>query len=350
MTNFGKNFYNLTMAYEEIIFPNNIRSIRLGHGIRMTKLAKDAGLSLSAMSKIEKGVRRLNQKQLLVLCKLLSCKISDIFIKEDDEIATVWQTEMKKRLSANENSGLKIFGAGIRYLRKAAGFTIATAAKKAKMTLSVYHKIEVGQRGVFEPEIDPLAKMFGLTRDKMFQTIANLYNTGKLGKFITKTEEKVKAVLVPSRSNSGANFAGALYGANIYDSVRKKLVPIFAEPDEKGALVFARSDEKMIAMPIGLEGRDSIYAIIPNPKSIGKMFPEHAYVFVDSDAVAGEGDMALYLNDDFANLKPDVKTHARIVLVGVDAKGKLIGTTATEVLQIKNAAGRLHKVMQIVME
>ena len=338
------------MAYEEIIFPNNIRSIRLSRGVRMTKLAKDANLSLSAMSKIEKGVRRLNQNQLLVLCKLLSCKISDIFIKESDEIASVWQKEMKKRLSANEDSGLKIFGSGVRYLRKEAGITIADAAKKAKMTLSVYHKIEVGQRGIFEPEAEPLAKVFGMTAAQMFQTIATLYKGGKLGKFISKTEEKVKSVMVPGVSHAGVSLPGALYGANIYDSVRKKLVPIFVEPDDKGVLVFSKTDEKMIAIPVGLEGRDSVYAVVPNPKAMGAMFPERAHMFVDSDAVAGAGDLAIYLNDDFANLSPGVKTHARIVLVGMDAKGKLIGKTEKEVLQIKNAVGRLHKVMQIVME
>ncbi len=49
------------MAQEEIIFPNNIRSIRIGKGMRMTELARRSYLSLSAVSKIEKGVRRLNQ-------------------------------------------------------------------------------------------------------------------------------------------------------------------------------------------------------------------------------------------------------------------------------------------------
>ena len=53
------------MAQEEIIFPNNIRNIRLAAGMKMTELARKTGLSLSAVSKIEKGVRRLNQKQLL---------------------------------------------------------------------------------------------------------------------------------------------------------------------------------------------------------------------------------------------------------------------------------------------
>jgi transcriptional regulator with XRE-family HTH domain len=337
------------MAFEEIIFPNNIRTIRQSRGVHMTKLAKDAGLSLSAMSKIEKGVRRLNQNQLLLLCKLLNCKISDIFIKENDEIATVWQDEMKKRLSANENGGLKIFGAGIRCLRKNAGITIAGAAQKAKMTLSVYHKIEVGQRGIFETEVEPLANVFGMSGQEMFKKISDLYKSGKLGKFIEKTEEKVKSVLVPSMSSAGVNFSGALYGAKIYDSVRKKLVPIFAEPDSNGGLNFAKTDEKMITAPIGLESSDSIYAVIPNSKQIGAVFPDHAYLFVDSDAVAGKGDMAVYLNDDFSKLDTG-KTHARIVYVTIDAKGKLIGKTQDEVLQIKNPDDRLHKVIQIIME
>ena len=316
----------------------------------MTKLAKDANLSLSAMSKIEKGVRRLNQSQLLLLCDILSCKISDIFIKESDDVASSWQTEMQKRLTANEGSGLKVFGAGIRYLRKAANITIADAAKRAKMTLSVYHKIEVGQRGIFEPEVEPLAKVFGLTGPEMFDKISKLYKSDKLGRFIQKIETKVKSVLTPSVSAAGVNLSGALYGANIYDSVRRKLVPVFAEPDDKGGLVFVKTDEKMIAMPANLEGRDTVYAVRTDQKAMGKMWPARAHIFADSEAAPGEGDLAVYLADDFAAMKSGAKTHARIVLVGCDAKGKLIGRTTTEVLQIKNAADRLHKVLQIAMD
>ena len=146
------------MAQEEIIFPNNIRNIRLAKGMKMTELARQSGLSLSAVSKIEKGVRRLNQKQLLNICNLLGCKLSDIFIKDTDEVATKWQDEIQRRMTDNEDSGLKIFGSGIRKIRQQSGKTIAQAAKDAGMTLSVYHKIEVGQREVYKNEIEPLAK------------------------------------------------------------------------------------------------------------------------------------------------------------------------------------------------
>ena len=339
------------MAYEEVIFPNNIRAIRLKRGLKMTNLAADAKLSLSAMSKIEKGVRRLNQNQLLSLTKLLDCKIADIFVKESDDAAAGWQFEMKKRLASNESNGLKIFGAGVRALRKKAGITISVAAERAGMTLSVYHKIEVGQRGIFTDEAEPMARAFKMTGAEMFKKISEMYKNGELGNFIEKTGERVKQVLVPGETLSGVSLSGALYGANIYDSVRKKLVPVFAEPDDKGGLLFQCADEKMIAAPIELKGRDSVYAVIPNPKLMGRMWPARAYLFVDTIAVAADGDMAVYIGDDFAELKDTgAKTHARVVIVGIDAKGKLIGRSGDEVLQIKNAAGRLHKIVQMVME
>ena len=122
------------MAQEEIIFPNNIRNIRAAKGMKMTDLARRSNLSLSAVSKIEKGVRRLNQKQLLNVCAILGCKLSDIFIHESDSVADQWQSEIKRRLTDNEDSGLKIFGSGLRKIRQRAEKTIAETAKKAKMT------------------------------------------------------------------------------------------------------------------------------------------------------------------------------------------------------------------------
>ncbi|MCL1785571.1 MAG: helix-turn-helix domain-containing protein [Alphaproteobacteria bacterium] len=339
------------MAWEEIIFPNNIRNIRLGKGMRMTAVAKKSGLSLSAMSKVEKGVRRLNQKQLLTLCGILDCKLSDMFIKANDEVADSWQSEMQRRLEDNETGGLKIFGAGVRVLRKKAGKTIAQAAKDAKMTLSVYHKIEVGQRELYEDEIADLAKALGKTPDSMYKAIAELFEKGELAKQISKVGEKVRSVLVPSSSSAGTDLSGEIYGANIYDSARKKLVPVFGVPGDKD-LVFKKSDEQMIVSPMNLESNTGIYAVVPNAKRIGNMFPARSYMFVDPDAIAQPGDLAVALSEDFDKLEPGLKTHARIVMVREDARGKLYGhmVEPDEKITVSNTGGRLHKIVQIVME
>ena len=334
------------MAQEEIIFPNNIRNIRLASGMKMTELARRAGLSLSAVSKIEKGVRRLNQKQLLNICNILGCKLSDIFIKESDDVANQWQSEIKRRMNDNENSGLKIFGSGLRKIRQQAGKTIAQASKDAGMTLSVYHKIEVGQREIYKNEIEPLAQSFALGVEEMFGKIANMYKSGELNKQISKVKERVKSVLEPGSPLSGIN-GGGLYGAKLYDSARKKLVPVFGTPADK-AIAFKKSDKTMIVAPMTLEGKRSIYAVIPNSKRLGGIIPEKSYVFADAATQAQVGDLAVCIDTDFDALDNDTNVVAQIAIVKQDSKGKVYGQVLSP--DEKIVFQTMHKVVMVVME
>ena len=313
------------MAQEEIIFPNNIRNIRLANGMKMTELARQTGLSLSAVSKIEKGVRRLNQKQLLNICNILGCKLSDIFIKESDDVADQWQNEIKRRLNDNEDSGLKIFGSGLRKIRQQSGKTIAQAAKEAGMTLSVYHKIEVGQREIYQNEIEPLAKSFAMGAEELFDKIANLYKSGELNKHISKVKERVKSVLVPGNPMSGMDMHGGLYGAKLYDSARKKLVPVFGTPAGK-VIAFKKSDKTMM----------------------GGFIPEKSYVFADSATPAQPGDLAVAIDTDFDTLDDETTINAQIVSVRQDSKGKVYGQMSSP--DEKITAQTMHKVVMIVME
>lgn len=335
------------MAQEEIIFPNNIRNIRLAAGMKMTELARQANLSLSAVSKIEKGVRRLNQKQLLNICNILGCKLSDIFIKESDDVADQWQNEIKRRMTDNEDSGLKIFGSGLRKIRQQTGKTIAQAAKDAGMTLSVYHKIEVGQREIYQNEIEPLAKSFAFSVDALFDKIANLYKSGDLNKQISKVKERVKSVLIPGSPLSGIDMHSSLYGAKLYDSARKKLVPVFGTPAGK-AIAFKKSDKTMIVAPMTLEGRKGIYAVVPNIKRLGGFIPEKSYVFADALVAPSVGDLAVCIDTDFESLDSSDTATAQIVSVRQDSKGKLYGQVSSPEEKIIGCA--MHKVIMIVME
>lgn len=335
------------MAQEEIIFPNNIRNIRASKGLKMTELAKRANLSLSAVSKIEKGVRRLNQKQLLNVCTILGCKLSDIFIHESDAVAQNWQNEIKRRLTDNEGSGLKIFGSGLRKIRQRAEKTIAEAAKASKMTLSVYHKIEVGQREVYENEIDVLAKAFGYTSAELFDEIAKLYNAGELTKQINKVKERVKSVLEPVNPMSGLDVQGGLYGAQLYDNARKKLVPVFGTPNGK-VIKLKKSDETMIVAPTTLEGRKGIYAVIPNSKRLGGFIPETSYVFADASSKPKVGDLAVCIDADFSKLDSDEIVDAQIVVVRQDTHGKMYGHISNP--EEKVSGKTMHKIVMIVMQ
>lgn len=335
------------MAQEEIIFPNNIRNIRLGIGMKMTELAKRAKLSLSAVSKIEKGVRRLNQKQLLNICNILGCKLSDIFIKESDDVANEWQSEIKRRLTDNEGSGLKIFGSGLRKIRQKSGKTIAQAAKDAGMTLSVYHKIEVGQREVYQSEVEPLAMSFGYTVESMFDEIAKLYKDGELNKQISKVKERIKSVLIPGSPLSGIDLPANLYGAKLYDSARAKLVPVFGTPNTKG-VALRKSDKTMIVAPMTLEGKKSVYAVVPNSKRLNNVLPDKCYIFADADTKPAVGDMSIFIDADFDKLEIDETVTAQVAVLHSDAKGKQYGQLFGPDERV--SAKTIHKVVMIVME
>ena len=335
------------MAQEEIIFPNNIRNIRLAAGMKMTELARRSGLSLSAVSKIEKGVRRLNQKQLLNICNILSCKLSDIFIKESDDVANQWQDEIKRRMSDNETNGLKVFGSGLRKIRQQQGKTIAQAAKDAGMTLSVYHKIEVGQREIYKNEIEPLAQSFAMGIEDMFQKIADLYKAGELNKHINKVKERVKSILVPGNTASGINIGGNVYGAKLYDSALKKLVPVFGTPAGK-SISFKKSDKTMIVAPLSLEGKSGIYAIVPNAKRLGGFIPEKSHIFVDALTPAKVGDLALFIDADFDSLDTETVVDVQIAMVKQDSKGNVYGHLSAP--DEKITAKTMHKVVMIYME
>lgn len=333
------------MAWEEIIFPNNIRNIRMSIGMKMTDLAKRTKLSLSAVSKIEKGVRRLNKNQLIDICGILGCKLQEIFIKESDEVAGIWQGEIFRRTNDNEGGGLKIFGSGLRKIRQNSGKTIAIAAKESGMTLSVYHKIEVGQREVYQSELEPLAKSFGFTTESFLDEIARLYKAGDLNKPAPNKNEK--SVLLTGEGLSAIDLPGCLYGAKLYDSARRKLVPVFGTPDANG-IRFIKSDKTMIVAPIDLEGIEGIYAVIPNTLKNGVALPEKSYIFADSNSVPVSGDMAISIDSEFNKLTSADTAKANIVMLRSDSKGKIfaINWNTDEKVSFKS----LHKIVTIILE
>ena len=153
------------IAMEEIVFPNQIRINRKMRGVSMQDLADRLGISLSAISKIEKGYRRLNQEQLILVAEVLDCSLQDLYVNEQNsqhEVVMAWKKEQERRQEINKSSGLKVLGAALRYIRNEKSLTLIEVAENADMTLSVYHRIEMGQREVSDKEYKSIAKALGM--------------------------------------------------------------------------------------------------------------------------------------------------------------------------------------------
>ena len=104
----------------------------------------------------------------------------------------------------------------------------------------------------------------------------------------------------------------------------------------------------MIVAPASLEGRKSIYAVIPNSKRSGGFIPEKSYVFVDAMQTAENGDLALCMDADFSALSPDDTVDANIAVVHSDSKGKKYGALVEP--QEKIYAKTMHRVVLILTE
>ena len=171
---------------EEIVFPNQIRMVRRTRGKTMNEIAKCLNISLSAVSKIEKGYRRLDEKQLSTLSNFLRCSKESLFVYENTsqpEVLAAWEKELNRRKQINEQSGLKTLGAGLRYLRGEKMLTLQEVASGAGMTLSVYHRIEMGQREITEDQFEKIAHALGISAEDLQVKIYDLDSSGKLQEF-----------------------------------------------------------------------------------------------------------------------------------------------------------------------
>ena len=93
---------------EEIIFPNQIRMYRRLRGRSMQELADHLGVSLSAISKIEKGYRRIDQEQLVRVSELLDCPMQDLFVNEQNVMAPgTGKKKQNQRKGRLENTGCR---------------------------------------------------------------------------------------------------------------------------------------------------------------------------------------------------------------------------------------------------
>ncbi len=178
---------------EEIIFPNQLRMLRRVRGRRMVELADLLGLTISALSKIEKGYRRLNEEQLKKVAKFLDCPYESLFVADGSsqpEVVQAWKDEQKARRQKNVGGGLRSLGAGLRYIRGQKKMSLMAIAKGAKLTLSVYHRIEMGQREVDEKTFENIARALGMSNEDLQLKIYELDNIGALDELKNNTGKR----------------------------------------------------------------------------------------------------------------------------------------------------------------
>lgn len=271
---------------EEIIFPNQIRMYRRLRGRSMQELADHLNVSLSAISKIEKGYRRVDQEQLVRVAEFLDCPLQELFVNEQNsqqEIVQAWRREQERRNKINEKSGLKTLGAGLRQIRNEKNLTLIEVAESADMTLSVYHRIEMGQREVSDKEMKNIAKALKMPVDDLKKQIKDLSETGLLEEIIQRNDAKYKLLSTPR--GAIASFSSAMADQISVYGVSGKDGNIFIDLEE---------ETKKVPCPVSLQNKRDAYALNLCTRRLGNLLPSRSVLFIDPQEPVSVGDIAVY--------------------------------------------------------
>ena len=323
---------------EEIIFPNQIRMFRRLRGRSMQELADHLGVSLSAISKIEKGYCRVDQEQLVRVAEFLDCPLQELFVNEQNsqqEIVQSWRREQERRNKINEKSGLKTLGAGLRQIRNEKNLTLIEVAESADMTLSVYHRIEMGQREVSDKEFKNIAKALEMTAEELKEEIKSLEDKGMLEEIIQRNDAKYKLLSTPRGAISA--FTNAVN--NSQDNIK---ISVYGTAGKDGNVIIDFDEEtKKVQRPVKLFSKKDAYAVNLCTRRLGTLLPTRSILFVDPQDVVSVGDIALYFVDE---------KEAKILSIREDENGQLYGLrwNPDERIEIGNDdLSKIHKVVAI---
>ena len=320
---------------EEIIFPNQIRMYRRLRGRSMQELADHLGVSLSAISKIEKGYRRVDQEQLVRVAEFLDCPLQDLFVNEQNsqqEIVQAWRREQERRNKINEKTGLKTLGAGLRQIRNEKNLTLIEVAESSDMTLSVYHRIEMGQREVSDKEFKNIAKALGISAEELKDEIKRLDEKGMLEEIIQRNDAKYKLL-------SNPRGAIASFSTPAPDGMK---ISVYGVTGRDGNVIIDFDEEvKKAPRPSQLYNKKDAYAVNLCTRRLGSLLPTRSVLFVDPQEVVSVGDIVIY----YAN-----ESEAKILSLREDDNGQLYGIrwNPEERINLSNDDMlRVHKVVFI---
>jgi transcriptional regulator with XRE-family HTH domain len=150
---------------QPLVFPNNIRAIREKKKMMMKDLAEGVGVSISTMSKIEKGVRKASDEQVREIAGKLHVRRDEIVVPlarggKADKKAEAWLTAQRETILQAVQSGAAATAFVMTTLRKRNKLTLREVSAKLDLKLTVYHRVETASRLLRPEELKAAAALY----------------------------------------------------------------------------------------------------------------------------------------------------------------------------------------------
>lgn len=305
-------------ARAEIVFPNNIRELRVRRGMTQAQIGRmmEPPVGESAVSKMESGERRLTNLQLVNLAAILECAADEIPVvtgRDSAEGVRRWQRAQQEVVGSSIASGAAAAGYVLAQLRKKHGRTMQQVADAIGMTLSVYHRMEMASRMIQAEEIDKVAGFYGMTAAELIamfeqRTAENLRQL-KDGVPVEQLLPRVPRSLLRQDAKWGR--LGALERYALQRSIRYSATPS-AEPTSlpvrgrmKAVSGSARRfaiDRDAVAEQVALHDllrpSESGFIVRNYSQRLGVLLRPGALAYVDPETPAGIGDIVFLIRRD----------------------------------------------------
>ena len=151
------------------------------------------------------------------------------------------------------------------------------------MTLSVYHRIEMGQREVSDKEMKNIAKALKMPVDDLKKQIKDLSETGLLEEIIQRNDAKYKLLSTPR--GAIASFSSAMTDQISVYGVSGRDGNIFIDLEE---------ETKKVPCPVSLQNKRDAYALNLCTRRLGNLLPSRSVLFIDPQEPVSVGDIAVY--------------------------------------------------------
>ena len=212
--------------------------------------------------------------------------------------------------------------------------TLIEVAESADMTLSVYHRIEMGQREVSDKEFKNISKAIGMEPETLRQTIKALEEKGMLEEIIQRNDAKYKLLSTPRGAISA-------FTANTQDTMK---ISVYGIAGKDGDIHVDFSQEiRKVQRPSQLYNKKDAYALNLCTRRLGGLLPTRSILLVDPQEVVSIGDIAVYYTSEH---------EAKILSIREDENGALYGirwNPDEKIVISNNDLNNIHKVVAIYL-
>lgn len=307
-----------TRIKSEIVFPNNIKTLRLSRGLTQEGLGRmlTPPMVVSTVSKIENGERRLSNLQIANFADILGCSPDSIPIvtgRDRPDDVRRWQDAQQVAIQQSVESGAAAIGYVLAQLRKKNGKTMQQVADAIGVTISVYHRIEMASRMVQEDEIKALAAFYKMPETRLIKLFERRTrdNREQMKKGVPPEELLPRFPRSLLKEDAKWGQLGALEryamrrSLRVVASGRRNLpLPVFGETrlnqaDGSRAFIIDRdSSIDQIRADELVQAREDCFLVRNYSNRLGFMMRVGALALVDPASTVGVGDIVFFVRRD----------------------------------------------------